>query len=155
MVSREGLFDILHLIGCPPKLLNFIKSFHDGSRGTVKFDGNSSEAFDINIGVKQGCVLAPTLFRIFFSILLKHAFGSAVEGVLLRTRSDGKLSNPSRLRAKTKVRKCMLRDLLFADNAALVAHSEKELQALLDRFSSACAAFKPIISLKKTLKPRH
>ena len=51
MVSREGLFDILHLIGCPPKLLNFIKSFHDGSRGTVKFDGNSSEAFDINIGV--------------------------------------------------------------------------------------------------------
>ena len=67
MVSREGLFDILHQIGCPPKLLNFIKSFHDGSRGTVKFDGNSSEDFDINIGVKQGCVLAPTLFTIFFS----------------------------------------------------------------------------------------
>ena len=150
MASREGLFDILHLIGCPPKLLNFIKSFHDGSRGTVKFDGNSSEAFDINIGVKQGCVLAPTLFAIYFSILLKHAFGSAVEGVLLRTRSDGKLFNPARLRAKTKVRKCMLRDLLFADDAALVAHSEKELQALLDRFSSACAAFRLIISLKKT-----
>ena len=104
MVSREGLFDILHQIGCPPKLLNFIKSFHDGSRGTVKFDGNSSEAFVINIGVKQGCVLAPTLFTIFFSILLKHTFGSAVEGVLLRTRSDGKLFNPARLRAKTKVR---------------------------------------------------
>ena len=64
MVSREGLFDILHLIGCPPKL-NFIKSFHDGSRGTVKFDGNSSEAFDINIGVKQGCVLAPTAMWCF------------------------------------------------------------------------------------------
>ena len=62
MVSREGLFDILHQIGCPPKLLNFIKSFQDGSRGTVKFDGSSSEAFDINISVKQGCVLAPTLF---------------------------------------------------------------------------------------------
>ena len=44
----------------------------------------------------------------------------------------------------------MLRDLLFADDAALVAHCEKELQALLDRFSSACAAFKLIISLKKT-----
>ena len=127
MVSREGLFDILHLIGCPPKLLNFIKYFHDGSRGTVKFDGSSSEAFDINICVKQGCVhvLAPTLFTIFFSILLKHAFGSAVEGVLLRTRSDGKLFNPARLRAKTKVHKCMLRDLLFADDVALVAHCEK------------------------------
>ena len=44
----------------------------------------------------------------------------------------------------------MLRDLLFADDAALVAHSEKELQALLDRFLSACAAFRLIISLKET-----
>ncbi|XP_048583704.1 uncharacterized protein LOC125563054 [Nematostella vectensis] len=149
-VSRDGLFHILPLVGCPPKLLNFIKSFHDGTRGTVKCESNSSEAFDINIGVKQGCVLAPTLFNIFFSVLLRHAFGSADEGILLRTRSDGKLFNPARLRAKTKVRKCTIRDLLFADDAALVAHSESELQSLLDRFSNACADFSLAISLKKT-----
>ena len=35
LVSRVGLFKILPLIGCPPKLLSFIKSFHDGTRGTV------------------------------------------------------------------------------------------------------------------------
>ena len=91
-VSREGLFHILPLIGCAPKLFNFIKTFHVGNRGTVKFGGDSSEVFDINIGVKQECVLTPTLFNIFFSILLKHAFGSAEEGILLHTRSDGKYS---------------------------------------------------------------
>ena len=32
-------------------------------------------------GAKQGCVLAPTLLVIFFSLLLKHAFGSAEEGI--------------------------------------------------------------------------
>ena len=98
-VSREGLFHILPLICCPPKLLNFIKAFDVGTRGTVKFGGDSSEAFNINIGIKQGCVLAPTLFNIF-SILLKHAFGSTEKGILLHTRSDGKLFNQARLRAK-------------------------------------------------------
>ena len=149
-VSRDGLFKILPLIGCPPKLLSFIKSFHDESRGTVQYDGSMSEAFEINSGVKQGCVLAPTLFDIFFSVLLKHAFKSTEEGILLRTRFDGKLFNPARLRAKTKVRKAILRDFLFADDAALVAHSAEMLQCLLNQFSSACDAFRLTISLKKT-----
>ena len=121
-VSRDRLFKILPKIGCPPKLLSFIKSLHDGTRGTVQYEGSMSEAFNINSGVKQVCVLAPTLFNIFFSVLLKHAFKSTEEGILLRTRSDEKLFNPARLRAKTRVRKVTLRDLFFADDAALVAH---------------------------------
>ena len=149
-VSSEGLFHILPLIGCPPKLLNFTKTFHVGTRVTVKFSGDSSEAFDINIGVKQGCVLAPTLFNIFFFILLKHAFGSAEEGILLHTRSNGKLFNQARLRAKTKVHRGMIRDLIFADDVALVKHSERELKSLLGRLASACAAFSLAISLTKT-----
>ena len=149
-VSRDGLFKILPLIGFPSKLLSFIKSFHDGSRGTVQYDGSMSEAFDTYSGVKQGCVLAPTLFNIFFSVLLKHVFKSTEEGILLRTGSDGKHFNLARLRAKTKVRKAILRDFLFADDAALVAHSAEKLQGLLNQFSSACEAFRLTISLKNT-----
>ena len=109
-----------------------------------------SEAFDINSGVKQGCVLAPTLFNIFFSVFLKHAFKSTEEGILPRTRSDGKLFNPVRLRAKTKVRKAIIRDFLFADDAALVVHNAEMFQRRLNKFSSACEAFRLTISLKKT-----
>lgn len=127
LVSRDSLFKILPLLGCPPKLLSFIKSFHDGSRRTVQYDGNRSEAFDIHSGVKQGCVLAPTLFNIFFSLLLNHAFKSSEERILIRSRSDGKLFNPARLRAKTKVRKVAIRDLLFADDVTLFARSAEKL----------------------------
>ncbi|KAM9425629.1 uncharacterized protein KZ484_011473 [Pholidichthys leucotaenia] len=85
----------------------------------------------------------------FDLVTMEHAFGSADEGILLHTQSDGKLFNPAHLRAKTKVRKVMLRDFLFADDAALVAHSEEHLQNLLNRFSNACKAFRLSISLKK------
>ena len=95
-------------------------------------------------------LLAPTLFNILFSVLLKHAFRSADESILLCTRSDGRLFNPARLRAKTKARKVMLRDLLFADDAAIVAHSEGKLQTIFDRSSNTCADMGLSISLTKT-----
>ena len=68
-------------------------------KGVISFDGASSEAFSIKSGVKQGCVLAPTLFGIFFSMLLSYAFKNTTEGVYLHTRSSGKLFNLARLKA--------------------------------------------------------
>ena len=58
LVSRDGLFKILAKIGCPPTLLNIVKSIHDNTTGTVLYDGATSDPFNILIGVKQGCVLA-------------------------------------------------------------------------------------------------
>ena len=150
LVSRDGLFKILPKIGCPPKLLTVIKSFHDDMKGTVQFNGDNSEPFSICSGVKQGCVLAPTLFGIFFAMVLKHAFGTSTEGIYLKTRSDGKLFNLARLKAKSKVRQILIRDMLFADDAAVASHSQQELQSLMDSFSKACKDFGLTISLKKT-----
>ena len=93
-------------------------------QGVVSFDGKTSEPFTIRSGVKQGCVHAPTFFGIFFSLLLNHAFKHSMEGIYLHTRSDSKLFNLARLRAKTKVR-TVIRELLFADDAALTTHKEE------------------------------
>ncbi|XP_068756587.1 uncharacterized protein [Montipora capricornis] len=150
LVSREGLFALLQRIGCPPKLLSMIVSFHQDMRGTVQFDGSCSEPFPIKNGVKQGCVLAPTLFGIFFSLLLSYAFRDSEDGIFIHTRSDGGLFNMSRLRAKAKVQKVLIRELLFADDAGIAAHSEAALQRLIDSFAAACTEFGLTISLKKT-----
>ena len=83
-------------------------------------------------------------------VYMKHAFGASTEGMYLHTRSDGRLFNPARLRAKTKVREALIRDMLFADDAAVTSHSEQQLQCLMDRFSQACKDFGLTISLKKT-----
>lgn len=150
LVSRSGLFALLQKIGCPPRLLSIVSSFHEDMHSTVCFNGTISEAFPVSSGVKQGCVLAPTLFGIFFSMLLHYAFRDCDEGIYIHTRSDGKLYNIARLRAKTKVQEVLIRELLFADDAALSSHTEDGLQKLVDRFAEACKEFGLTISLKKT-----
>ena len=150
LVSRTGLFALLKKIGCPPKLLGMVTSFHENMKGTVQYNGASSDSFPISNGVKQGCVLAPTLFGIFFSLLLRHAFGSSEDGIFIHTRSDGNLFNLARLRAKSKICSVLIRELLFADDAALATHSEAALQRLISSFANACKEFGLTISLKKT-----
>ena len=93
---------MLPIIGCLPKLLSLIKSFHDGMLSTVQFVGDISSAFGIKSCVKQGCVLEHTLFGIFFALLLKHAFGASSDGVYLHTRKNGRLFNIARLRSNSK-----------------------------------------------------
>ena len=150
LVSRDGLFKVLPKIGCPPKLHSMIESFHTDTKGTVRFNGSFSEPFEIRRGVKQGCFLAPMLFGTVFGLLLKHVLDITTEGIYFRTRSDDRLFNLTRLRAKTKVCKDLIRGMLFSDDAAVATHTQEELQSLTDCFSQACKDFGLTISLKKT-----
>ena len=56
-----------------------------------------SDTFKINHGVKQGCVLAPTLFTLYLTTVLETVGSNLSKGVYIRTRSDGKLFNLARL----------------------------------------------------------
>ncbi|XP_069783087.1 uncharacterized protein [Narcine bancroftii] len=72
-MSRKGLWQILERLGCPPKFLNMVIQLHENQQGRVRYSNELSEPFSIDNGVKQGCVLTPTLFTIFFSMMLKQA----------------------------------------------------------------------------------
>ncbi|KAF7248111.1 RNA-directed DNA polymerase from mobile element jockey [Varanus komodoensis] len=54
------------------------------------------------------------------------------------------------LQAVTKVKETVLRDLLFADDCALNAGSEQEMQASMDKFAVACDNFGLLINTEKT-----
>lgn len=151
-VSRTGLWKILSRLGCPPKFMKMITELHENQEGQVRLNGELSTPFPIRNGVKQGCVLAPTLFSLFFSSMLKQASKNLEddEGVLLRYRTDGSLFNLRRLQARTKTKQQIVRELLFADDAALVAHTEEQLQKLTSCFARASELFGLEVSLKKT-----
>ena len=150
-VSRDVLWKIMTKFGIPDKFIAIIRSFHEGMQASVKVEGESSKTFQVSNGVKQGCVLAPTLFSIMFSGMLKIAFQDDVDSIAVDWRTDGGgLFNLARLRAETKVHHDFVRDFLFADDCALNADSKDAMQRSMDKLSAACDAFGLTISIKKT-----
>ncbi|XP_078612812.1 uncharacterized protein LOC144882704 [Branchiostoma floridae x Branchiostoma japonicum] len=151
-VSRKGLWQIMERLGCPPKFLSMVIQLHESQRGQVRSRNDLSESFPITNGVKQGCVLAPTLFTIFFSVMLQQATEDLgdEDGIYIRYRMDGSLFNLRRLQAHTKTLEQLIRELLFADDAALVTHTETAMQRVTSCFAEAVRLFGLEISLKKT-----
>ena len=78
-VDRTLLWQVLARFGVPPQMIRVLRRFHDGMRACVRNDdGVCSEWIEVAQGLRQGCVLAPLLFNIFFAaMLLLHYSGSA------------------------------------------------------------------------------
>ena len=149
-VSRDGLWKIMAKFGCPPRFIAMVRQFHDGMQARVQNDGEFSEPFEVTNGVKQGCVLAPTLFSMMFSAMLMDAFQDSDTGFPIRYRFDGNIFNLRRLQAKTKVQTDVLDELLYADDMDKNASTEAKMQRAIDQVSQSCDNYDLTISTKKT-----
>ena len=151
-VNRKALWHILQRLDCPPKFLHMTKLLHEDQMGRVRLGNDLSRPFEIRNGVKQGYVLAPTLLSIFFSTMLIHAFSDETDRdeIYIRYRLDGSLFHLRRLKSVTKTSQTLVRELLFVDDAALVAHTETALQRLVSCFAEATKIFGLVVSIKKT-----
>ena len=83
-------------------------------------------------------------------MMLRQAKEDILDGIYIRFHSDGSLFNLRRLLSHTKTMEQLTMELLFADDCALLAHTEVALQNLVDHFSEASKAFGLTTSLKKT-----
>ena len=70
-VDRVLLWEILARFGVPPRMIKVIRMSHDGMRARVQLDdGDFSAWFNVCQGLRQGCVLSPLLFNIFFAMVI-------------------------------------------------------------------------------------
>jgi len=82
--------------------------------------------------------------------MLLIAFKDCELGVPVRFRTDSNVFNLRRLQARTKTFAAVLRNLIYADDCALLTHSEADAQRLFDRFYMAASRFGLTVDLKKT-----
>ena len=106
----------------------------------ILVDNELTSEIPYNNGVKQGCILAPTLFAIFAAAMFMHAFSDSPSGVSIRFRSNGSLFNLARLRSQSKCMTTLLHEFQYADDCALIADSEEALQDYIDSFADAASS---------------
>ena len=137
-IHRETLWTILSKYGCPDKLISMIRLLHDEMTASVICEGQQAEPFPVKVGVKQGCVLAPTLFALYMGAVLQLAEPQLRNfGVQIAFRYDGNMFNLQRLQAKTKVSTASVVELQYADDAAVCSTTEDGLQRISDAFAEA------------------
>ena len=149
-VGRTRLWQLMRKYGCPEKFTTMIEALHTGMMANVSVGGEVSESFSVTNGVKQGFVLAHALFSIFLSAMLDEAFRDMGDGIYIQSRQSADLFNVAHFSAKTKTTRILTRELLFADDSALVAHSAEEMHKIVDAFSDASNKLGLKINIKKT-----
>jgi hypothetical protein len=72
-IPRHALWCVLRAYGVHDKLVQLLTDMHTGTQAAIKLAGRSGEWFDISTGVRQGCVIAPLLFNVFFDCVVRQA----------------------------------------------------------------------------------
>ncbi|BHF79171.1 hypothetical protein SprV_0602229000 [Sparganum proliferum] len=80
-------------IGYPERFSQAVRQLHDCIKQRVIDNKAVSEAFIMTNGVKQGCVLQPTLSSLRFSDMLMDAYRDERPGIRIAYRTDDQLHN--------------------------------------------------------------
>ena len=64
-VWHEALWAIMRKYNINASIIRAIEYMYDKAKSAVLFNGNTGDWFRTTVGVRQGCLLSPTLFNIF------------------------------------------------------------------------------------------
>ena len=128
-VVRNELWSALSMNGVSSILIRALQSLYRDSSACVRINGAYTEWFNIEKGVRQGCVASPWLFNLFMNNCL----------------TDLK-ENESGLRMNELLVKCFL----YADDQVLLASSAEELQEMVTAMGVAFVRKGMKMNVKKT-----
>ena len=110
--NHNKLWKILQEMGIPDLLTCLLRNLYAGQEATVRTVHGTTDWFQIEKGVCQGCILSPCLFNLYAEFIMRNA---GLEEAQARIKIAGKNIN----------------NLRYADDTTLMAESEEELKSVL------------------------
>ena len=144
----------------PEELIKVIIGFHEGATAALQVNGEvSSNRIQLNRGLKQGSVLSPVLFNIFFGVLIKEfekrcatkTTATKVLGVeVLFNFNNGFLDDKQIQERKPGYGKATIVDVLYADDCVLFTNTIREMQTMVVCFDEVATIFGMELAIGKT-----
>ena len=72
-VDHHKLLEILKEIGIPDHLTCLLRNLYAGQKATVRTGHGTADWFQIGKGVRQGCILSPSLFNLCAEYIMRNA----------------------------------------------------------------------------------
>ena len=108
------MWKILKEMGMPDHLTCLLRNLYAGQEATVRTGHGTADWFQIGKGVRQGCILSPSLFNLYAEYIMRNA-------------------GLDEAQAEIKIAGRNLNHLRYADDTTLMAENEEELKSLLMR----------------------
>ena len=106
-------------MGIPGHLTCLLGNLYAGQEATVRTGQGTTDWFQIRKGVRQGCILSPSLFNLYVEYIMRNAgLDEAQVGIKIAGRN--------------------VNNLRYAEDTILMAESEEELNSLLIKVKEEC-----------------
>ena len=125
---------ILKEMGIPDHLTCLLKNLYAGQEATVRAGHGTTDWFQIEEGVHQGCKLSPCLFNFYAEYILRNA-------------------GLDEAHAEISIARRNINNLRYADDTTLMAESEEELKSLLMKVKAVAAAAESLQSCPTLCDP--
>ena len=99
-------------MGLPDHLTCLLRNLYAGQEATVRTGHGTTGWFQRGKGVRQGCILSPSLFNLYAEYIMRNAGLDEAQAGIQIARSN-------------------INHLRYADDTTLMAESEEELKSLL------------------------
>ncbi|KAI0238708.1 GATA zinc finger domain-containing protein 1 [Lamellibrachia satsuma] len=129
-VWHAALWATMRKYNIGSKLVRTIEHLYDNATSAVTFNSSIGDWFRTTVGVRQGCLLSPTLFNIFLERIMTDALENHQGTVSIGGRT--------------------ITNLRFADDIDGLAGDEQELVNLVERLEKTSSSYGMEISAEKT-----
>ncbi|KAL8614297.1 hypothetical protein ACOMHN_007635 [Nucella lapillus] len=131
-IDREVIWKLMQHYGFPPKYIAIIQQLYEDATCRVIHEGKLTDPFQVQTGVRQGCLLSPTIFLMVVDWIMRQSTAGQKTGIQWTFTKQ-------------------LKDLEFADDITyLLSHRQQNAQEKLERVAVKAEKIGLRINIGKT-----